>query len=229
MGVAETHPDAGTDSSLVATIEAVEEGDLLVVNGDARTWDVTDVVDRRIEEPDDERLSKRVLRLSSDTATFGLELVEYPGCHEATLHVLETDDWVEAEQTYDVQDVEILDQQVPWVVVTGSAANTYHIPDAHAAAYGEARPACGAGTDDSDYRITRLSAVYPAYSGCKSCLRYAKPTTLESVECPDCEKVVCRGVLQDVTIVAVDGLAITCERCGFDSVADVTLGSGGEW
>jgi hypothetical protein len=63
---------------------------------------VTDVVDRAIEDPADERVHKRVCRLNSRTAVLGLELVEYPDCYEATLHVLESNDWAERDQTYPV-------------------------------------------------------------------------------------------------------------------------------
>ena len=112
-----TGPDAGVDEEIVSTIEAIEEGDLLVINDDARTWDVTDVVDRPIEDPADERVHKRVCRLNSRTAVSGLELEEYPDCHEATLHVLETSDWAERDRTYSVETVEVLDQEVPWVGV----------------------------------------------------------------------------------------------------------------
>ncbi|MBX0287913.1 hypothetical protein EGH22_16385 [Halomicroarcula sp. F28] len=82
---------------LAAVLEAVDEGDFLVLNGDFRTLEVTDVVDRPIEDPADERQSKRVLRLASRYATFGLVLVEYPDCYEATLHILETNDRLEAD------------------------------------------------------------------------------------------------------------------------------------
>lgn len=216
--------DGTVDGELVQTIEAVDEGDFLVLNGDSRTWEVTDVVDRPIEEPADDRLSKRVLRLASQYATFGLELVEYPDCHEATLHVLESNDWAEADQTYAVDDVQVLDQQVPWVVVGN--ASTYHFPDPHAAAYGEAAPACRVGDADDSFRITRISTVYPAYSGCRDCLRHAKPVELQPVHCPKCNKAICHGLFQEVEFAAVDGLSITCprERCDFDGVVDINIG-----
>jgi len=151
--------DGAVDGELVQAIEAVDEGDFLILNGDSRTWEVTDVVDRFIEDPADDGLSKRVLRLTSTSATFGLELVEYPDCHEATIHVLETNDCYEADQTFAVDAVQVLDQQVPWVVVGNTS--TYHFPDPHAAAYGEAAPACGVGDADDSFRITRISTVYP--------------------------------------------------------------------
>jgi hypothetical protein len=54
MGAIDTAaPDSteGTvDGALVQTIEAVEEGDFLVLNHDTRTWEVTDIVDRAIED-----------------------------------------------------------------------------------------------------------------------------------------------------------------------------------
>lgn len=73
--------DATVDGEFVQTIEAVDEGDFLVLNDDCRTWEVTAVVDRVIEDPVDDRRSKRVLCLVSTYATFGMELVEYPDCH----------------------------------------------------------------------------------------------------------------------------------------------------
>lgn len=218
--------DTGVDPALVETIQGIEEGDVLVVNGDSRTWDVTDVVERSIDDPTDARESKRVLRLTCRSAVFGLELVEYPDRHEASLHVLETPQWTEEGQVFDVDDVEVLTQQVPWVVVSGGTATKYHFPDPQAAAYGEAKPACGAGNQGSTYRITRCSAVVPAYAGCKDCLRNAKPVRLQPVTCPDCSKHICQGVLQQVEPAAIDGLSITCPRCGFDGVVDVEAGGG---
>jgi len=216
-------PDATVDGEIVQTIEAVEEGDFLVLNVDSRTWEVTDVVDRPIEDPAYDRQSKRVLRLASRYATFGLELVEYPDCHEATIHVLETNDCFEGDQTYPVDTVQVLDQQVPWVVVGNGS--TYHFPDPQAAAYGEAEPACGVGDEDDSFRITRINTVYPAYSGCRDCLRHAKPIEIPRVHCPKCNKAICHGMFQEVELAAVDGLSITCprERCDFDGVVELDL------
>jgi len=210
---------------LVTTIEAIEEGDLLVINDDTRTWEVTDVVERSVDDPSDARVGKRVLRLAVDTAVFGLELEEYPQHHEASLHVLETDDCLEADRVYDVESIEILDQQVPWVVVT-SGTDTYHFPDPYAAAYGEAEPACGGSHQDSEYRITRINTIVPRYRGCKSCIRHAKPVTLQPVRCPDCDKTVCHGLFQRFDAAAVDGIAITCQRtnCEFEGIVNATTG-----
>jgi hypothetical protein len=47
--------DVGAAPALVETIQAIEAGDVLVVNDDTRTWDVTDVVVRDIEDPTDDR------------------------------------------------------------------------------------------------------------------------------------------------------------------------------
>ena len=194
-----------------------------MLNDDARTWEVTDVVNCAIEDPTDDRRSKRVLRLSSRYAVFGLELVEYPNCYETTIHVLETNDELEAGQTYVVNAIEILDQQVPWVVVGNGS--TYHFPDPHAAAYGEVEPACGIEDADDSFRITRISTVYPAYSGCRNCLQHAKPIELQPVHCPKCNKAICHGMFQGVELAAVDGLSITCprERCNFDGVVELDL------
>ncbi|EMA14879.1 hypothetical protein C435_15302 [Haloarcula marismortui ATCC 33799] len=153
---------------------------------------------------------------------FGLELVAYPDRYTASLHVLATGDWTEEGQVFDVHDVEILTQQVPWVVVTGGA-DRYHFPDPQAAAFGEARPACGGGNHGATYRVVRSSTVIPTYSGCKDCLRHEKPVSLESVTCPSCSKAICHGTVQGGAVGAVDGLSITCPRCGFDGVADVVL------
>jgi len=68
---------------------------VLVVNGDTRTWGVTDVVERAIDDPTDARESKRVLRLNSKSSVFGLELVSYGDHHETSLHALESPDWTE--------------------------------------------------------------------------------------------------------------------------------------
>jgi len=43
--------DAGVDPATVETLQAIEAGDVLVVNGDTRTCDVTDVVERTIDGP----------------------------------------------------------------------------------------------------------------------------------------------------------------------------------
>ena len=144
MAVTDT-ADAGSDPALVETIQAIEEGDVLVVNGDTRTWDVTDVVERAIDNPTDARESKRVLRLNSRSSVFGLELVSYGKHYETSLHALEPPDWTEDGRVLDVDDTEILNQRVPWVVVSGGKAEKYHFPDPQAAAHGEAEPACGAG------------------------------------------------------------------------------------
>jgi hypothetical protein len=185
---------------------------------------VADVVDSDIEAPADDRLRKRVCRLTSKPAVFGLELVEYPECHEATPHVLETNDLAKKNQTYAVDEVEILNQQVPWVVVANNSS-MFHFPNPHAAAYGEAAPACGAGNGDTSYRITRISTVYPAYSGCKDCVRHAKPVELQPVHCPNCEKAICHGLFQEAELAAIYGLSITCprERCEFDGVVELDI------
>ena len=133
--------NAGAPPAFVETIQAIDTGDVLVVNDDTRTWDVTDVVDRDIKDPTDDRESKRVLRLNTRSAVFGLELVRYPDRYEASLHALDSPDWTEDGRVFDVDDVEVLTQRVPWVVVSGGPADKYHFPDPQAAAYGEAAPA----------------------------------------------------------------------------------------
>lgn len=138
-------PDAGVDDELVHTIE---EDDILVVNGNSQTWDVTDVVKRSIDDPADERLHKRVCRLHSQEAVFGLLLVEYPDCHEATLHVLETNEWTEQDQTYPVQDANPLSGRITTLVRLLSST--------------DGSPSCTARSDDESVRT-----VYNSHSiGC---------------------------------------------------------------
>jgi len=74
---------------------------------------VTDIVNRSIGDPTDDRLAKRVLRLSSRYDVSGLKLVGYCDCHEATLYVPETNSEFEADQTHAVDAIEILGKQVP--------------------------------------------------------------------------------------------------------------------
>ncbi|MFC6976589.1 hypothetical protein ACFQL1_20870 [Halomicroarcula sp. GCM10025709] len=124
--------------------------------------------------------------------------------------------------------VEVLTQQVPWVVVSRSEGQAYHFPDPQATAYGEAAPACGAGNEDSEFRIVRITAVVPMYGGCKECLREDRPVTLEAVRCPDCERPICTGILRGQRVGAVEGLAITCpaQTCGFEGVVDAYVSTG---
>jgi len=224
MAATETPSEASghLDPELVDTITAITEGDLLLVNDDTRTWEVTDVSEQSLEAATDSRQSKRVCRLSTRKAVFAIELVEFADHHEATFQPLETPRWAEANSTYDVTNVEILEQQVPWVVVT-SGAGKYHFPDPQAAAFGEAAPVCGGGNQDAEYRIARISAVVPAYSGCKNCVRHEKPVELDVVACPECQRTICSGVLQGVDSATVDGLSIVCPECGFDGVVDVLI------
>ena len=157
---------------------------------------------------------------------FGLELVSYGEHYETPLHALEPPDWTEDGRVIDVDDIEILNQRVPWVVVSGGKAEKYHFPDPQAAAHGEAEPACGAGNQGSTYRITRFNSVVPAYSGCKDCLRHAKPVALQLVGCPECSKFICQGVLQRVELAAIEGLSISCPRCGFEGIVEIGLDDG---
>ncbi|EMA09749.1 hypothetical protein G9463_10120 [Haloarcula sp. JP-Z28] len=227
MGATDTAAtvDAGVEPSLVDTIKNIEEGDLLVVNGTSRTWDVTDVANRTIEGPNDARESKRVCRLSCGESVLGLELVAYPDHYTASLHAPAVEDWTEESQSFDVHDVTILSQDIPWVVVTGGA-DKYHFPDPQAAAFGEARPACGGGNQSATYRIVRSNTVRPTYAGCKDCLRREKPVALDHVTCPSCSRSICHGILRGSAVGAVDGLSITCPHCDFDGVINVDVASG---
>jgi len=222
MSVVTADTDTRATPAQVETIEDLVEDDILVVNGDTRTWEVTDVVDRSIDTADDAREHKRVCRLACEGATLGLELVRYPDHHEAQLHVLETNEWTERDRTVPLASIKVLDRTIPWVVVS-SGSQVYHFPEPEAAGFGEAAPACGGGTSPAEYRLTRINTVYPAYDACKNCVRHAKPVRLTPVTCPDCEKFICEGVFQRLAAGAVEGLVIACPRCGFDGVASVAI------
>jgi hypothetical protein len=217
---------------LVQTIEAIDEEDLVSVNDDTRTWNVTDVVDREIEGADP-RLSKRAIRMENyrgrETDVFALVLEEYPDSYGAGFHVLETTDWYEEERVYDVESVEILETLIPWVVVRNSSSSqTYHFPDPFSAASGEAVPACGGQPGEEivegDYRIARVNAVYPAKRPCMDCARRHHPREIPKLNCPECGYGIGRGLFHGKGLRAIGGVYIECagRDCDFEGV--VSLG-----
>ncbi|WP_193571781.1 hypothetical protein [Haloarcula sp. JP-L23] len=113
------------------------------------------------------------------SAVFGLELISYRDHYVASLHALETPEWTEDERVFDVHGVEVLSQQVPWVVVSGGTADKYHFPDPQAAAYGEAKP-----VQLQPVRCPDCSKFI-----CQGILQRVEPAAVDglSITCPRCE------------------------------------------
>lgn len=234
-----TTEQAPEPSPLVETITAIEEGDLVVINDFARTWEVTDVVDRELaDDPADARRSKRAVRLVAETGSirsvFALTLEAYPDRYETALHVLATPYWYEEDREFAVEAVEILETDFSWVVAdcsNGSAV--FHVPDPVAAAVGEAAPICAPdGVDETDYRFVRRHAVRPARRACKDCARGHQPVAAD-LACPECDHRLGRSVVQGVARTAVQEIVITCPACGFTGPLSVagaaTDGGCSEW
>jgi len=218
---------------VVNTIEALEEEDLVVVNDDTRTWEVTDIVDREFGS-DDDRVSKRAVRMRNPTGhgeepnVFALILEEYPNGYEAGFHVLSSTNWYEEDRIYRVESVTVLETLIPWVVVRlGAATDTYHFPDPWFAARGEAAPACGGqpGEDvaEVDHRLVRVNVVYPAKRACMDCARRHRPREVPKLNCPECGHGIGLGLLHGKSVTAVEGVAIECpgRDCDFEGVVDL--------
>jgi hypothetical protein len=131
---------APIDLDIAETIEEVESGDLVLVNDDTRTWEVTTVAVRDLtKQAKDERLSKRGVRPQSQSGnsqtTVALILETYPEEYRAACHVLETDRWYAEDQVFEVESVERLETVIPWIVVRAGSIDTYHFPDPLAAAH----------------------------------------------------------------------------------------------
>ena len=225
---AETSP---VSVDLVPTIQEISQDDLVLVNDDTRTWEVTDVVDREIGGKDP-RLSKRAIRMENprgkETNVFALVLEEYPDGYESGIHVLETTNWYEENKVYEVESVEILDTLIPWVAVRNSEKSiVYHFPDPFFAARGEAAPACGGQqgeeVTEGDYRIARVNAVYPAKRPCMDCARRHQPREVSKVYCPECGFGIGRGMLHGERVKAIEGVYIECagRECDFEGVVSL--------
>jgi hypothetical protein len=221
--------------ALAETLTTLTADDLVVINGDRRTWAVQEVVEQDLQHTPDARQHKHAVRVRTsgpgDATACGLLLETYPDRQEAGVHVLEAANWYEAGKRYALNSLEQLVTQVPWVVcrATGSS-DVYHFPEPMAAARGEARPACGGcnGATDIEYRIVRVNAVYPAKRACMDCARRHRPRELEPVSCPDCGRAIGAGLLQGPRVDAVAGVTVRCpgQECSFAGEVSLSAGEG---
>jgi hypothetical protein len=227
----ETLPDgaetAPVTSRLADSIDDLAEDDLLIINDSRRTWVVTDIVDQELDHTDDERLRKRAVRVQtggdySSEVACGILLEEYPDRHEAGIHIFTSPHWHEEGKRYELASLDTVETQVPWVVCrTTGSSNVYHFPDPLTAASGEARPACGGcrgeDTDEVEYRIVRVNAVYPAKRACMNCARRHQPREIPKVNCPACGRPIGVGLLHGPQVESVTGVTLECPEtdCGF--------------
>lgn len=217
-------PEGNVGSDVAQAIEDIQEENLVIVNDDTRTWEVTETVTKQYGA-DDDRESKRVVRLESGTEdVFALVLEEYPDHrYHAQLHVLETKNWYEEGQVYDVESVEILDTIIPWPVVRRSGgSDVFHRPDPFTAAYGEAMPACeGAHIGEpDDYRFVGIQKIYPAKRPCMDCFRRRVPREVERINCPECGRLIGSGLFHGNGVNGIEGVQIDCpdRKCEFNGV-----------
>lgn len=219
---------ARVDAEIVACIEDCQPDDLLVINETARTWQVTKVVTHDCaDDPADDREAKRTLRLvgaqSEGDLVAGLVLERYPDRATCRLHLLATPHWYEVASTIPVSAVRKLATQPPWVVLSRSgSADRYHRPDPVAAARGEAEPACRV-KSDAEYRIARITVVYPAKQPCRNCMRQAQPATL-AVACPACGRTLADVLAQGHHADHLEGVLIRCpaKQCSFTGLVTAT-------
>lgn len=209
---------------LAATIENVEQHDLLVVNNDRRTWTVTTVVEETFDAAD-ARDRKRVLRLETTEAECGLILRAYPDRYEAELRVLETDQWLEREiEAFAVTSVRVLDTKPDWVVVGRHESDRYHRADPTAMLDGRVEPLCANGAayrngSGSRFTLERIHDVFPRLLPCKTCFRHNEPERLGDVRCPECDTKIIDGFLIGTHHDLVRGLDVECpQSCGFEGV-----------
>lgn len=211
------------DEQIATVVDALEERDLVVINGDDRTWQVTDVVKRDLTEKDDDRLRGRAVRLEaggrcSDTAALVCD--QYRDHVEAGLHPLSSRNFVEEGRVYAVTSIDRLNLEPEWIVHrTEGTPAAYHLPDPQAAAVGDAEPACDARTataGDPSYRFAERSLVEPHQDMCRDCARRFQPRDLSRLTCPNCGCTVGNGVLYGPCVDAVDAVAYDCPRCTFE-------------
>ncbi|WP_276259912.1 hypothetical protein [Haloglomus litoreum] len=221
--------------ALAETLTGLTADDLVVINGDRRTWAVQEVVEQDLQHTPDARQHKHAVRVRTsgqgDATACGLLLETYADRQEAGVHVLEAANWYEADRRYALESLEELVTQVPWVVCrTTGSSDVYHFPEPVAAARGEAQPACGGcnGTTDVEYRIVRVNAVYPAKRACMDCARRHRPRELEPVSCPDCGRAIGVGLLQGPRVDAVSGVTVQCsaEDCSFAGEVSLDVAGG---
>lgn len=208
------------------TVSGLAEDDLVIVNEDGRTWEVTDVVDQDLDA-DDSREGKRVVRLEASQQQFvwGLVFEQYPDHAECHIHVLETEYWYEADKVYPVEQIRVLDTHIPWVVTKRGGTDVYHRPDPLSMADGEAHPVCNLPRDpenDYDYNIQPFQNVYPAKRACMECFRRNRPRRGKAV-CPECGHRVAGVVVQGSAPAAITAVTVTCpaESCDYEGVVSL--------
>ncbi|GAB3678956.1 hypothetical protein [Halopiger thermotolerans] len=223
----ECHPE------LADTVTGIDENDLLIVNGDSRTWEVTDIVDRKFDDQDDDRESKRAIRLTTrgrsdePNAVFALVLVTYPDRYHCRLHVLRTPNWYEENETYPVESVRVLDMEPTWTVVH-SSSKVFHLPDPRAAGRGEAHPACHGSpntAEDADYRFAQHYTVRSSCRPCMDCARRYQPVNVSRITCPDCDRGIAGGVLLGTNVSALEGVELACpnRNCQFEGIVPLSF------
>jgi len=168
-------------ADVAKTVREIEDGDVVVVNRDGRTWLVTDVAEVSVADDDTDRREKRAVRMQShrgtepDAATVALVLVRYPDHEEAAVHILEAANLLEKDGVYSVDHVEILEPEPSWVVVQRAGhSKVFHLPAPVPAASGDALPACveqRGDVDAEDYRLVSRQVVTPGRQVCRDCAR----------------------------------------------------------
>jgi hypothetical protein len=242
MSPARRLDDASTtpvSTEVAKTVREIEDGDVVVVNRDGRTWLITDVADVSVSDDDTDRQKKRAVRMQSRrkqetyAATVALVLVEYPDHKEAAVHVLDAANRLEKDGVYAVDHVEILNPEPTWVVVQrAGTTDAFHLPAPVPAARGDALPACGGRPGDVDaeeYRLVSRMAITPGPQICRDCARRQRPRELETVVCPDCERNIASGLLQGPRSQGVTGLRVECPEsdCSFTGAVDLPAASSG--
>lgn len=216
-------PDGQLDQAiaddLAATIDALEEGDLVRVNHGSRIWTVVDVVDQDLPMAT-RRDSQRGVRLSntpreSDPVVHALIVDRYPDRVEASLRVLESD---RPGEVRPVEQVEHTDGKIPWVVVRRSSSlNTWHRPHPGAVMNGLAEPACRNYPTTDDYRFVERKVVKTHYEPCKDCFMTWTPVEIGPVTCPRCGSLLTRVLLDGRYPESISTLQVECPstQCGF--------------
>lgn len=172
MGVTNRDPETTSDSkeAIAETIKNLHETDLIVINGDTRTYHVTDVVEQ-VGDDGDAFTNRYVIRLEWHRGDGRLALVlEERTKAKIEVHVLQDDRLPGEGGTYDVEAVEIIPTNLEWVIHY-RGRNHYHRPDPEAAARGQAEPFCGMGAEGIEPKFRRRGNLHPGQEACAHCFR----------------------------------------------------------
>lgn len=179
MATTEDTPNSEDDHevphALAERVKRIDEGDLLQFNDDRRTWDVTDVVTETFDDTDS-RDSQCAVRLHYNPTretpqVVGLILDRYPGHAEVSLNFLQSDRLGEEGTVVSLEELELFDIELEWVVVQGgNPARKWHRPDPDAALRGEAEPVCPRAPTESDFRFVQWNLIKSHYEPCKTCM-----------------------------------------------------------